>query len=184
MLWVVLHVFATLTAWELGTCGRCPMCLLSTRNVCWDMAVQSIWQKGWSLGRGGSLASPSTSPSSHRCCFGDVRSLSCHFWTYPPLSLAKPFWAWLAVPVFPVSSRCLPPPVQRNPFFYLLEINLVLISLSAPSLAPQHLVSSNSKFDSSIALLIFQTIITQPSTLQSEVSDFLDTLYKAATPCT
>lgn len=52
------------------------------------------------------------------------------------------------------------------------------------ALASQHLVISDSKFNSSIAFLIFHMIITQPSAPQSEVSDFLDTPYKAAAPCT
>lgn len=140
MLWAVVHIFATLTECELGTYGKCPVCLLSTRNVqlghASGLALQSVWQKGQSLGRGDSLASPSTSPSIHRCCFGDVRSLSSHFWTCPSPSLAKPFWACWQYLSFQthkaVSPRCSPPPVQRNPFFYLLQINLILISPIAP----------------------------------------------------
>lgn len=127
MLWAVVCILATLTEWELGTCGRCPVCLLSTRTA-WlrhtsGLAVQSTWQKGWSLGRGGSLASPSTSPSIHRCCFGHVRSLSSHLWPCPPPSLAKPFWACWQYLSFQthraMNPRCSPPPVQINPFFSL-----------------------------------------------------------------
>lgn len=75
----------------LGTCGSLPMPLLSTRIVLLgqttalvSLVCLSAWLKGWCLERGGSLASPPASPTTHSFCFGDVRSLLCHLWTCPP----------------------------------------------------------------------------------------------------
>lgn len=92
---------------ESGTCGTLPMCLLSTRNALLGQTsgpaspvCLSAWQKGWCLGRGGSLASPPASPTIHSHCFGDVRSLPRHLWTCHPWACPNPFE--------PTGSACLP----------------------------------------------------------------------------
>ena len=165
---------------ELGTCGRLPICLLSTRNALLGQTsgpaspvCLSPWQKGWCLGEGGSLASPPASPFTHRRYFEDVRSLPSHLWTCCP---------WVCPNCSePAGAACLPSLAgQRVPGVHHLLCKEILFFISYKStsysfhqahlaLVLQDLMNSNSTSNLSITFLILQTTYSPHSLQLSKV---------------